>query len=184
MENKQNSPKMLGEQRRSHVLDMLKKTGQAYTGTALSEETGVSRQVIVQDIALLKAKEEPIVATPQGYLYISQNVPQQLRRVIACQHQPKDTERELNILVDHGVRVIDVIVEHPFYGEIQGSLRLSSREDVRKFIEKWQASNAHLLSSLTEGIHLHTIEAPEQETLDQACAALSQAGILFEQNDD
>lgn len=171
--------KLLGEDRRQRLLDLLKQSSQPLTGTALAEETGVSRQVIVQDIALLRARNEPIMATPNGYLYFQKGSATRVKRVIACRHIFEDTEKELNLLVDHGVKVLDVIVEHPIYGEITGSLMIESRRDVKQFISKISKNKANLLSSLTGGVHLHTLEAPDDETLDQACEAMEKAGFLL-----
>lgn len=171
--------KLLGEERRKYVLYVLKQATEPLTGAHLAKKVNVSRQVIVQDIALLKAKNEPIVATPQGYVYMSESPVQVKKRVIACQHEPEETEKELTILVDYGVNVLDVIVEHAFYGELKGSLMLKSRFDVQKFLQKIEQTNARLLSELTGGVHLHTIEGQSETQLDEACRALEEEGILL-----
>jgi uncharacterized protein len=176
--------KLRGDERRAHLLRILEQAHHPLTGTALAEQTGVSRQVIVQDIALLKAKDEPILATPQGYVYFRPPDTQKKKRIIACQHLPEETETELNTLVDHGVSVIDVSVEHPLYGQIQGSLMLHSRSDVQTFLRKWENSDAQLLSTLTAGVHLHTIEGDTEQQLDQACQALAEEGILLDGSQD
>lgn len=172
--------KMRGEQRREDIIRFLRDASQPVTGSDLADRAQVSRQVIVQDMALLKARDEPILATPRGYVYqSSESQPSHVSRVIACRHRFEQTEEELNILVDHGVHVRDVIVEHPFYGELKGSLMLRSREDVRQFIEKLEQSGASLLASLTDGVHLHTLEAPSPIYLEKACKALEEADILL-----
>lgn len=176
MEAKQ---KLLGEKRRQFLLNYLQRENRAVTGTELAELTGVSRQVIVQDIALLKAKNEPIIATPQGYLYFSAVQPQGIQRVIACQHSFEKTERELTLLVEHGLKIIDVIVEHPVYGQLQGALMIESLADVREFIRKIENKEAKLLSSLTQGVHLHTVEAKDERQIEEACQALQKEGILL-----
>ncbi|MBC8931184.1 transcription repressor NadR, partial [Escherichia coli] len=94
------------------------------------------------------------------------------RRVIAVKHTKEQAAEELNILVDHGVSIIDVIVDHPIYGEITASLHLKSRFDVEKFVRKLQTTGATMLSGLTDGTHLHTIEADTKEQLEQAIKAL------------
>ncbi|GAB7386345.1 transcription repressor NadR [Bacillaceae bacterium] len=171
--------KLSGEERRGQVLAWLKASGEPVTGADLAKRANVSRQVIVQDIALLKARNEPIVATPQGYFYLHAETEPKVKRVIACRHGEERMEEELNILVDHGVKVVDVIVDHPVYGEIRGSLMLASREDVRQFIKNMRQTDAPLLSALTDGVHLHTLEAPAETNLRKACAALEKAGILL-----
>ncbi|MBO8170949.1 MAG: transcription repressor NadR [Bacillaceae bacterium] len=174
--------KLTGELRRQRILDILKKSAEPLTGTMLARETGVSRQAIVQDIALLKARNEPIMATPQGYLYFRTPATRLPRRVIACRHNFEDTEKELNILVDNGVKVLDVIVEHPIYGEINGSLMIETRLDVKRFMNKVHKDKANLLSSLTGGVHLHTVEAENDDQLDAACRELEKEGILLNQD--
>jgi uncharacterized protein len=177
---KDEKKKILGEQRRSLILTWLKETNEPFTGSSLAEKTNVSRQVIVQDISLLKARNEPIVATAQGYLYMQPSDDnKQLQRVIACYHRPEETEDELNILVDHGVTICDVTIQHQFYGEITASLMLSSRRDVQQFLQKIKSTEASLLSELTDGTHLHKIEADTKEQLDEACQALEKSGYLL-----
>ena len=131
-------------------------------------------------MALLKTAEEPIIATNRGYLYMDKQEDETLhRKVIVCEHTPEQTEEELQIIVDSGVTVVDVIVEHSFYGELTGSLMLQSRFDVEQFISVISNEEASLLSELTEGIHLHTIEADDEQKIIQACERLREAGILY-----
>src|SRR5690625_3554729 len=152
--------RMLGQERRKYIVSKLQMSTQPVTGKTLAEETGVSRQVIVTDMALLKTSNEPIIATNRGYLYMDKQVDEQLhRKVIVCEHRPEQTKEELEIIVDNGVTVIDVIVEHPFYGELTGSLMIESRFDVEQFLNAISKEETALLSILTGGIHLHTIEA-------------------------
>src|SRR5690625_2849282 len=118
--------KMTPKERQKYILQTLKMKRQPLTGNMLAEKANVSRQVIVQDISILKAQNEPIVATSQGYLYIHSD-PHNFEQTIAVHHAPEDTRKELYILVDHGITVKDVIVEHPVYGELTASLMVSSR---------------------------------------------------------
>ncbi|SEH47596.1 hypothetical protein SAMN05192559_101664 [Halobacillus karajensis] len=176
----QSSKKMKAKERREYILSLLKQKGSPITGSSLAAEMNVTRQVIVGDVSLLKAKNEPIVATSQGYMYM-RDVKEDLayQRTIVCQHKGDDTEEELNILVDHGVHVLDVVVEHPIYGDLTARLRISNRRDVKKFIEKVYSTQASFLLELTGGIHTHTIAADSREALDEAEAALEEAGILM-----
>lgn len=173
--------KILGEERRSLILQQLKDNPMPITGSELATRMNVSRQVIVGDITLLKAKNEPIIATSQGYIYLKQNagIPM-VERTIACRHTPKDTERELNLLVDHGVLVKDVKIEHAVYGDLTASLMVSNRQEVKQFMNHIKSTNASLLSELTGGIHLHTISAASEEILNKATAALKAEGFLME----
>jgi transcriptional regulator of NAD metabolism len=173
--------KILGEERRAFILQLLKDSTAPLTGSDLASRTNVSRQVIVGDITILKAKNEPIIATSQGYIYLRQPSSTSIyRRSIACHHTPDKTEDELNLLVDHGVTVKDVIIEHPVYGDLTASIMVSNRNEVKQFIEKVRSTNASLLSELTEGIHLHTIEAQSETVLDKAVEALRKEGLLIE----
>ncbi|MGP4059275.1 transcription repressor NadR [Halobacillus sp. H74] len=177
----QSSKKMKANERREHVLSLLKQRAEPVTGSSLAEEMKVTRQVIVGDVSLLKARNEPIVATSQGYMYMT-DAKEDLafQRTIVCQHPGEETENELNILVDHGVHVQDVVVEHPIYGDLTAQLRISNRRDVKKFIQQVRSTQASFLLELTDGIHTHTIASDSREALDEAEAALEEAGILME----
>lgn len=173
--------KLLGEERRAWILQQLKDSPSPMTGSELAIKTNVSRQVIVGDITLLKAKNEPIIATSQGYLYLKQNaVSPTFERTVACRHLSEDTEKELNLLVDHGVTVKNVRVEHPIYGDLTASIMVSNREEVKQFMDKLRATKATLLAELTDGIHLHTLAAGSEAVLLKAEAALHEAGFLIE----
>lgn len=173
--------KILGEERRALILQWLKDSLTPLTGSELAAQTNVSRQVIVGDITLLKAKNEPIIATSQGYLYLNQgNAHSSFERTIACRHKPEDTERELNLLVDHGVLVKDVKIEHAVYGDLTASIMVSNRQEVKQFLENIEQTKASLLSELTGGIHIHTIAASSTQVLDKAEAALKAEGFLIE----
>lgn len=174
--------KLLGEERRTLLLELLKNSHYPITGSELASRTNVSRQVIVGDITLLKAKNEPIIATSQGYIYLKQGNPAPIfERTIACCHSPEKTETELFLLVDQGVTVKDVKIEHPVYGDLTASIMVSSRQEVKQFIEKVKSTKASLLSALTEGVHLHTISANSEAILDNAEQALLDAGFLIQE---
>lgn len=172
--------KILGEERRKMILKWLMESDKPITGGELARRTNVTRQVIVGDINLLKAKNVPIIATSQGYLYIhNQPLPEKAERTIVCFHPPEQTEEELNILVDHGVTVKDVKIEHAVYGYISAPINVSTRKEVKQFVSKVNSAKAPYLLELTGGIHLHTIEADDEETLDEAEHALELAEILY-----
>lgn len=181
---KQQLKKVLGEERRELLLKWLMQTDQPITGTFLATKTNVSRQVIVQDISILKARTYPILATAQGYLFLREQLKSEMSsKVIACKHIPLETEKELNIIVDYGGLVRDVVVEHPVYGDLTASLMLRNRRDVDEFITKMASTKASLLSQLTDGVHLHTIEARTDQQLNEICAALGAAGFLLTSDD-
>ncbi|MGN1401333.1 MAG: transcription repressor NadR [Bacillus sp. (in: firmicutes)] len=178
-----NPRKLYGEDRRIELLKLLQESRLPLTGSQLSKMVNVSRQVIVGDITLLKAKGEPIMATSQGYVYLHTNrSPISVERVIACTHPPERTEEELLILVDLGVTVKDVKVEHPVYGDLTASIMVSNRREVTQFLDKIRKTGASLLSELTDGTHLHTISAPSETILNEAVEMLSQAGLLIKED--
>jgi transcriptional regulator of NAD metabolism len=147
-------------------------------GSDLARRFRVSRQCLVQDVAILRAAGQQILSTPQGYR-LPEAASAAHRAILACRHTPEQTEEELNILVDQGVRVLDVVVEHALYGELRGSLMIESRADVQDFLRRWRETKASLLSSLTRGVHLHTVEASSPVRIARAKAQLQQRGILL-----
>ncbi|QSS99965.1 transcription repressor NadR [Pontibacillus sp. ALD_SL1] len=170
--------KILGEERRHLLLHILRETGTPIKGGELAKRANVSRQVIVGDISLLKAKNEPIIATSQGYLYMKDAPSEVFERTVACVHSPEETKEELNILVDHGVVIKDVSVEHPVYGDLTATLRISNRKEVEDFVQKVASKKASYLLELTGGIHMHTITSKNEAHLQEAIDALEARGFL------
>lgn len=155
-------------ERREEILKTLNRSKKPIKGTNLSQTFEVSRQVIVQDIALLRARGEDILATPQGYIIPNINRGNKITKKIVCKHEGYDEiEDELKTIIDIGGKVVDVIVEHPLYGEIKSTLEISSRLDLRQFMESLKQTNAEPLSSLTDGIHIHTIEIDNEEIFER-----------------
>ncbi|WP_294515637.1 transcription repressor NadR [uncultured Intestinimonas sp.] len=164
--------------RRERLMKLLEEADRAVSATALAHTLSVSRQIIVGDIALLRAAGERITATPRGYV-LDRSAAGELRTV-ACRHTtPADMARELNIMVDNGCTVVNVIVEHQVYGQLVGQLDLSNRYDVSEFIQAVEAHGARPLSDLTGGIHLHTLRCPDEGAYRRVTAALKEAGILL-----
>lgn len=164
-----------GTGRRAAILQRLSAAAGPVSAAALAAELGVSRQIIVGDVALLRAGGAPIVATARGYV----SAPEAgVSRAVACVHPPEGMERELNAIVDQGCEVVDVMVEHPLYGQLTGSLGLRSRYDVQQFLLQCARSEARPLSLLTEGVHLHTIRGEDTAALDRAERALAELGFL------
>lgn len=175
--------KLFGEQRRQFLLEKIKTSAQPMTGSELAALASVSRQVIVGDMTLLKAKGEPIIATSQGYLYLADRATQEASRRIACRHQPQDTERELKLLVESGVTVKDVSIEHPVYGELTAGIHVSSVPEVEAFMKRVRDTGASYLLELTDGTHLHTITAPDSATLEKAVNVMRDNGFLLEETE-
>ena len=165
-------------QRRAALSDYLSQAAGPVSASVLAARFSVSRQIIVGDIALLRAGGLDIAATPRGYL-LPRPTPG-LTRQLACVHRPEDMGRELELMVDNGCTVLDVIVEHPVYGQLTGPLQLSSRYDVAQFVDRCRQSDALPLSNLTEGIHLHTISCPDETAFQRVQTALEQLGVLLE----
>ena len=170
---------MDGVERRGAIARRLAEARRPVSAGALAREFSVSRQIIVGDVALLRAGGLDIAATPRGYML--QRPPAGLVRRVAVRHSGAEMEEELNAMVDQGCTVLDVIVEHPIYGQLTGPLQLSSRYDVGQFIARCSQSDALPLSNLTEGIHLHTLSCPDQDTYDRVCRALARLGFLLEE---
>ena len=169
---------MQAQKRRQAILEILRRSGGPVSASALAERFSVSRQIIVGDIALLRASGAEISATPRGYVILP--AASGLTRQVACQHDDAGMEAELNAMVDNGCTVLDVIVEHPVYGQLTGSLQLSSRYDVAQFIARCAQADARPLSALTEGIHLHTLSCPDEAAFCRVREALRQLSILVE----
>ena len=169
---------MLSDERRDRIIDILRESSEPVKGTELSKKTGVSRQIIVQDIALLRAKGLNIFATPQGYLLL-EGEGNKIVKVIACNHDRNGMQKELEIIVDNGGKIIDVIVEHPFYGEIKAMLMLSSRLDILNFMKHYENSDTKPLSALTGGVHLHTIEIADETSYEHIIRELDKFGYLI-----
>ncbi|WP_346355545.1 transcription repressor NadR [Azotosporobacter soli] len=170
---------MDAKQRRQELLRLLEKATTPLTGTQLARELGVSRQVIVGDFALLRATGAEVYATPQGYLLPKRSVAQVVSATLACKHARERLHEELAIIIDNGGKVVDVVVEHPLYGEIKATLMLSTRRELNQFLAQLSESNAEPLSAITDGVHLHTVEVPDAETLERIKHELKEKGILL-----
>ena len=166
---------MTAEERRAAILETLAQSAGPVSASALAGRFGVSRQLIVGDVALLRAGGAAIDATARGYVVQGRQAGL-IRR--AARHQASDMAAELQIMVDNGCTVLDVIVEHPVYGQLTGTLGLASRYDVKEFIRRSEA--AQPLSLLTEGAHLHTLSCPDEESFLRVREELRIAGFLLE----
>lgn len=99
--------------------------------------------------------------------------------IIVCQHSRQQTRRELEIIVAAQGQVLDVVVDHPLYGQLIGTLGVMTTSDIEHFMEQLTNDQAKLLSSLTNGIHLHHLACPDELTFIQIKQQLQQAGILY-----
>ena len=166
--------------RRDTILEAINQSSAPVSASALAKRLNVSRQVIVGDIALLRAQGHEIIATARGYIIPEFRELNQYVGKIACYHSAKNTKDELYTIVDLGAAVVNVIVEHELYGEITGQLNIKSRDDVNIFIDRVKSSEIKLLSELKSGIHLHTIACRDIAHFEQVYHALDAAGFLFQ----
>ena len=169
---------MDAQRRRQAIAARLEQAEGAVSASVLAREFSVSRQVIVGDVALLRAGGLDIAATPRGYILPSHT--HGVTHTLACRHSGEDMERELNAIVDQGCTVVDVIVEHPIYGQLTGPLRLANRYEVGQFVARCREESVAPLSLLTEGIHLHTVTCPDEQAYERVKCALRELGVLLE----
>lgn len=166
---------MKADERRKAIVNHLLAEHNAVSGTALSEQFHVSRQIIVQDIAILKGLGYEILSTHNGY--VIQSAPLN-ERVFKFWHTTEDTEDELSTIVGLGGTVVDVFVWHKVYGKITAPLNIFSGLQVRQFIEGVRSGKSTELMHITGGYHYHTVRADSAEVLDRIEEALRQKGFL------
>ena len=169
---------MNSKERRESIKNLLFKDNITYKGQLLAKKLGVTRQVIVKDIAIIRAEGVNIIATPEGYLMPSEES-NCVRRVIAVAHGREDIYNELECIVKFGGIVEDVTVEHPLYGEIRAMLMIKTIMEIKEFADKFKDSSAQPLSSLTKGIHLHTIRADNDEIIECIIKELKDKNYLI-----
>ena len=169
-----------GQERREQILKILRESDKPVAGTELAKKMNVSRQVIVQDMALIRANGAEVVSTNRGYIIVEEKAAQRVFKVI---HTDEQVEEELNLFVDHGAKVEDVFVFHKVYGVIKVPMNIRSRRDVRKYLEDISTGKSTNLKNLTSNYHYHTITAEDEQVLDQIQEELSQRGFLAKLQD-
>ena len=162
-------------ERRKEIVTLLMSEKEAISGGALAEHFHISRQIIVQDINVLKSLGYEIISTHNGY--VLQKSPL-LERVFKVKHTTEQTEDELNCIVDLGGIVVDVFVWHKVYGKISASLNIFSRHHIKQFIEGVRTGKSTELMNITGGYHYHTIRADSEEILDKIAITLNQKGYI------
>ena len=166
-----------GAARRAAVAAALEAAAGPVSATELARRFSVSRQIIVGDVALLRAGGARILATPRGY--VMDRPPAGYTGTVACVHAPEDMGRELTAIVDAGGEAVDVIVEHPVYGQLTGILGVRSRYDVAEFLRRVEEHGARPLSDLTAGVHLHTIRCADEKTFRRVQETLQNENLLL-----
>ena len=171
---------MSGEERRGKIIQALKNSDKAVSATTLAKEFDVSRQVIVQDVALLRANGKNIFSTNRGYL-IQED--EETTRVFKVQHEDDEVEKELTTIVDLGGTVEDVFVYHKVYGVLRAEMNIKSRMDIRNYMEEIRSGKSSLLKNVTSGYHYHTVRAERVEILDMIQEELQKKGRLAKLQD-
>lgn len=166
-----------GEERRNKIIEILSVATAPISGSSLARELSVSRQVIVTDIALLKATRPDLISTNSGYLLMHAST---TRRVYKVRHNDEQIEDELTTIIDLGGNVLDVYVEHKVYGTITAPLELSSKRDIQNYLRDMRSGVSSALQNITNGYHYHTIEARNEEILDEIENALRKKGFLID----
>ena len=171
---------MTGEERRNRILTLLKEQSSPLCGTALANEFHVSRQVIVQDIALMRAEHHDILSTNRGYIYRREDHQTTMpKRVFFVRHSTEQVLSEFMTILELGGKVLDVVVEHEIYDQIRVDLLIESGQDAREFHEKMSNSKDNPLMMLTDDRHYHTVAAPSEKLLDLIEQELDNKGYLL-----
>lgn len=164
--------------RREQILEKIIHSEKPISASALANQFQVSRQLIVGDVALLRASGKDIFATPRGYV-CEEKIKNGIERTIVVSHNEDELASEIYTVIDLGGAMLDVIVDHPLYGQLCGKLHLFSRYDAEQFLLKTSENKARPLSNLTKGLHLHTIRCHDEETMQRIIDALDEKGFLY-----
>ena len=166
---------MTGQERRDAMIEMIRNSEKPVSGTALAKEFAVSRQVIVQDIALIRAAGYEVLSTHRGYLLGHKD---SVTRIFKVSHTDEEIADELNLIVDLGGKVQDVQVNHKVYGRMKADLGIHSRKQVQDFVEEIRSGKSSPLKNITSNYHYHTVEADSEEVLDLIGEELNKRGYL------
>ena len=169
---------MTNLERREQIIKILTESSNNINATELAKSFGVTRQIIVSDIAILRAQGHKISSAKSGYC-IEPEGDGRIIESIVCRHTSEEVVDELYCVVDNGGYVLDVIVEHPVYGQLSGELNLRSRNDVDEFVRRVRVSGASQLCDLTGGLHIHTLSLPDKEAYAKITDALKSLGVLI-----
>ena len=168
---------MTGSDRRQEILKNIKESDRPVSGSKLAKDYDVSRQVIVQDIALLRASGYDIISTNRGYVLEGQTCAE---RVFKVRHTDEQLETELCTIVDLGGQVKNVMVNHKVYGHMEAELGITSRRKVKEFLEDIESGKSTPLKNITSDYHYHTVTADSEETLGLIEDELRKLGFLVE----
>lgn len=163
------------DERRKAILNILLSSKEPVSGSELAQKFDISRQIIVQDIAVMKAMGYEILSTSQGYVIRTSPLSE---RVFKVRHTTEQTEDELSCIVDLGGTVVDVFVWHKVYGKIEASLNIFSRMHIKQFLEGVRTGQSTELMHITGGYHYHTVRADSEAVLNRIEAALTERGYI------
>lgn len=167
-----------GSERRNDIINRIKSSAVPVSGKALAQAYEVSRQVIVQDIALIRASGHNIISTNRGYIL---NAPHTVSRIFKVQHTDDELENELCSIVDYGGKIINVMINHRVYGHMEAELNITSRRKVMEFMEDIKSGKSSPLKNITSNYHYHKVEADSEETLDMIEEMLRRKGYLVKE---
>lgn len=168
---------MDAETRRQEIVKYIEMQNEPVSGTKLAKEFHVSRQVIVQDMAVLRAAGYEILSTYRGYICEKKK---QSERIFCVNHSDDEIAEELNAIVDFGGTAEDVFISHEVYGTLRAPLNIRSRRQVQRFVVEIENGGSRPLKNITSGIHFHTISAENDSILDDIAEELRKKGFLYE----
>lgn len=171
---------MDGETRRNKIIEIIRKSDNPVSGTSLAKELDVSRQVIVTDVALIRANGISVISTNRGYVIDSDN---KCKRIIKSRHTDEEILDELFTIVDNGGCAENIIINHRYYNRLEAPLNVNSRRAAKEFMEAIESGKSKSLSSATSGYHYHVISADSEETLDVIEAELKEKGYWLPLDD-
>lgn len=169
-------------ERRDNIINLLLESNEPIKGNIIAKKYSVTRQVIVRDIAILRAKGKNIIATPDGYI-VNKNE-NKVKTIIAVTHNEEKMFDEMGIVIKYGGTIEDVIVEHPLYGEITAMLMIKNYNELNKFVQAYKEQRARLLSVLTNGVHLHTISAENEDDINLIILELKKHNFIVSDLED
>ena len=167
---------MNGTERREKIVTYIAESKEPVSGTKLADVFGVSRQVIVQDMALIRANGCDVMSTHRGYVIHAQK---KASRVFYVNHKDEDLEKELCMIVDMGGKVVNVMVDHKVYGKLEAELQINSRRKVQEFMNDMKREKSSPLKNITSNNHAHLVEAEDEAILDMIEEKLQEMGILI-----
>lgn len=166
---------MNGTERREKIVAYIRDSKEPVSGQKLAKVFDVSRQVIVQDMALIRANGVEIMSTHKGYIV---DAPKSVSRVFYVNHTDEQLEEELCMIVDMGGKIVNVMVDHKVYGKLEAELQITSRHKVREFVQNMKNGSSSPLKNLTSNLHAHLVEAEDENVLDMIEKGLKEMGIL------